>query len=466
MNRLEELLYRCAPYPIQNLLLSAYGAYLKSIRYGSAYLQSLESLAGMEDASSEQIERCQEEKLNQIVRGAIASVPYYKSKYMHLLRSKEHFTRHNLAQHFPILEKRYVKDHLGDFRSEAVSPSRCVTVFTSGTTGSPLEVTATKRAVAENFAFFSNFLKSNKLDPFAWSVTFGGRLILPKSQSRPPFWRCNYAMRTWLFSSYHIAESNIAAYLAQLERIQPTYIDSYPSSIYAIARYIVERKVVHSVRPSAIVTSSEVLTFQQRQIIQEAFNCPVIDQYGSAEMVVFAQQCSFGSYHVHPLYGVTEIVDEHGATCKSGQIGDLVVTGLINDAMPLLRYRIGDSAAFRELPCPCGSCFPALEGILGRNDDYIVTPEGNHVGRLDPLFKGLRGIIEAQVIQESIEELEVLVVPGDGFGDTARQKLVSSIRDRVGAGIEINVRLVESIPRGANGKFRTVISRVKRASLQ
>jgi phenylacetate-coenzyme A ligase PaaK-like adenylate-forming protein len=131
--------------------------------------------------------------------------------------------------------------------------------------------------------------------------------------------------------------------------------------------------------------------------------------------------------------------------------------------MPLIRYRIGDQAAWRATPCSCGSPHPALDGILGREDDYIVTPEGHHVGRLDPLFKGLTGLVEAQIVQQSPDRVEILVVPGPGFDAPSKAKLVSSLRERVGERMTIDVREVESIPRTRNGKFRSVVSNIKRA---
>lgn len=466
MSRLRDLVYQHAPYPVQNLLISAYGRYLKSIRYGSAYRQCLATIEGTHGLTAEEVAVLQARRLDSFVREAIRHVRYYGARYADVLEHAGAITPQTLRDRFSILEKRDVKDHQDAFVSQVALARDCTTVFTSGTTGSPLEVVASKASVAQNFAFFSSFLREHGLDPFAWSATFAGRLIVPKSQVAPPFWRCNRAMRTWLFSSYHIGLATIPAYLRQLEKVEPTYIDSYPSSIYAIARYVVDRKVRHSIRPVAVVTSSEVLTARQREVIEEAFKCPVFDQYGSAEMVVFAAQCRSGSYHVHPLYGVTEVVNERGEECAPGEPGELVATGLLNAAMPLIRYRIGDRASLRTTPCPCGNTFPALSEVLGREDDYIVTPEGHLVGRLDPLFKGLKGIGEAQIVQESVERIDVVVVPGEGFDERAKAILIGSLRERLGERIGIQVHTVDAIPRTANGKFRSVISKLKGASMR
>jgi phenylacetate-CoA ligase len=151
--------------------------------------------------------------------------------------------------------------------------------------------------------------------------------------------------------------------------------------------------------------------------------------------------------------------------CAPGETGDLVLTGLLNEVMPMIRYRIGDQAALCSVPCACGSAFTALESIVGREDDYIVTPEGNYVGRLDPLFKGLSGLVEAQIVQESVDQIQILVVPSGEFDGRSRAALIQSLRDRVGLNMSIDVRLVESIPRTKNGKFRSVMSKVKGAQI-
>jgi phenylacetate-CoA ligase len=465
MASLRDILYQRSPYTLQNLLISAYGLHLRSIRYGSAYLRALRTLEEAERWEGDRVESHQAERLDNLVRHAVAHVPYYRSRYADLLRSSAKVSAQTLRDHFPILDKRTVKENPRQFVSEAPTSGGRTTVFTSGTTGTPLQVAAAKRAVAENFAFFSHFLRKCGLDPFDWSATFAGRLIVPNAQASPPFWRCNYATRTWLFSSYHIGAKTIPAYLTQLERVQPTYIDSYPSSVYAIARYVVDRGIRHSIRPEAIVTSSEVLTPRQREVTETAFHCPIYDQYGSAEMAAFAAQCAHGSYHAHPLYGLVEVVDRNGRPCGPGETGDLVLTGLINEVMPLIRYRIGDQATLRSEPCACRSTFTTLESILGREDDYIVTPEGNYVGRLDPLFKGLQGLVEAQIVQESPQQVEVLVVPSGDFDSQAQAALIQSLRDRVGNRMSIDVRVVESIPRTKNGKFRSVMSKVREAQI-
>ena len=458
MASLRDLIYRHCPYTLQNCLISAYGFYLRSIRHNRYYLQTVRLLEEADTWPPEKILAEQARLLNKLVMHAVQHVPYYMEKYGTVASNWGEIHPGEISKYFSVLDKEVVKKFSSKFVSLALKKHQKSTIFTSGTTGSPLQVTASKTAIANNFAFFSHFLQKIGLDPFAPSATFAGRLIVPQDQEKPPFWRYNYATKTWLFSSYHINLTNIPHYIAHLETICPTFIDSYPSSIYSIAKYINKNKLNPQIRPQAIVTSSETLMPHQREEIEQAFLCRVHDQYGCAEMSAFIYQCTAGSYHSHPLYGLIEVVGQDGLPCQPGQPGDLVLTGFINEGMPLIRYRIGDQAILRPGQCPCGSAHPMLESILGREDDYIVTPEGNQVGRLDPLFKGLYGIMEAQIVQERVEHITLLVVANEQFDQTAQFRLLHNLRERLGKSIAIEIRKVDAIPRTQSGKFRSVLS--------
>ena len=61
----------------------------------------------------------------------------------------------------------------------------------------------------------------------------------------------------------------------------------------------------------------------------------------------------------------------------TGEVGEIVATGLLNDAMPLIRYRVGDYAAWAvNEKCPCGNSNPVIKNLEGRLDDYLLTSDG------------------------------------------------------------------------------------------
>lgn len=455
--------YNHAPVGLQNMLLSLYGVYLGRLRYGADYREAYAEIVAHESCSREALEDYQSRQLQRLVRYAVERAPYYIDSYAHLKNKIDQISVANLKDFFPLLQKDVVRGGIESFYAKQQG-LRYTRINTSGSTGSPLSVLTTRAAVSRNYAFFERFLNSHGVSYRDKSATFAGRMIIPPSQVEPPYWRHNAAQNTWLLSSYHLSDETCEAYIDFLSQLRPMFLDSYPSAIATLARYINKHRIVHEIRPKIIVTSSESLTDESRQEIMEAFSCKVADQYGNAEMAGFIAQCPHGQYHANSLYGFVEVVDSTGASLPPGNPGSLVLTGFVNSAMPLIRYVIGDSAMLSEERCECGSNFPVVKELLGRTDDLIILSDGRRIGRMDPLFKGLEGVAEAQIIQTALDHIEVNVVYAAGCTDRASVGLMltQAIGTRLNANIRIDVREVPFIKKGANGKFKSVISLVER----
>ena len=139
-----------------------------------------------------------------------------------------------------------------------------------------------------------------------------------------------------------------------------------------------------------------------------------------------------------------------------------MVTGFANDATPLIRYRIGDVGTRSKQPCACGRPGDVFLDVDGRVEDYVVTPDGRWIGRLDHIFKEQTDIAEAQILQDEADAIEVRLIRQPSFSDDSEAKLLREIRSRLGNDIRVDLNFVDEIPREANGKFRAVKSRVGR----
>jgi phenylacetate-CoA ligase len=128
----------------------------------------------------------------------------------------------------------------------------------------------------------------------------------------------------------------------------------------------------------------------------------------------------------------------------------------------LLRYRIGDVGTRSKRPCVCGRAGDVFLEVDGRLEDYVLTPDGRWIGRLDHVFKDQVDVAEAQILQETPEAIEVLLVPRSGWNKTTERRLMREFRARLGDVIQVRVETVSAIPREPNGKFRAVQSRVGR----
>jgi phenylacetate-CoA ligase len=450
-------LYPRLPTLAQHLAIAAYGVQMRRVRYGRIFTETRRQLALSERLSRVALEELQSRELRRVVNHAVARTPYYRELFRKLRLTPDLIRTPRDLRRIPVIDKPTILARIDDLTAQGVAPVR--TYFTSGTSGTTLAVPIDDASRQRNYAFFARSL--------AWagvergrSATFAGRPVVPSQWSRPAtVWRWNPAMRNRLFSSYHLSAANAPAYSRALCAWNPDYIDSYPSSVALLAALLREAGLP-APRPKAIITSAETLTAPQRELIEEVFGTRCFDQYGCTEQSMFASQCERGTYHLHAEYGIVEILRD-GEPARPGEAGEVVCTSFTNDAFPLLRYRVGDVAVLRGDPCACGRAFPALDQILGRLDDVLVTPDGRQIGRLDPVFKGRRTIREAQIVQESIAGVTVRIVPGPDYSDDDGMVVVKELQARLGPDMRIVVERVADIERTSRGKFRAVVNRCR-----
>jgi phenylacetate-CoA ligase len=363
--------------------------------------------------------------------------------------------------------KEDVRKHHFAFIAEPMRNAPLISWCTSGTTGTPLKVLYSRDAMTRMWAFVENYRLHAGVSRSLRRAQFTGKVIVPGRQPTEArvFWRYDLANHCLLLSSYHLRSVNLSHYADALDRFAPRYMSGYPSAIYALADYYM-RSGRSAPRLVAVLTSAETMVQEQRQTIEKVFNTRVFDQYGQTEMQSFWYECELGRMHAHPLAGITEIVKPDGTPAAPGELGEVVLTGLSNRAMPLIRYRTGDAASFAPEACGCGRSMPVVGLLLGRMDDMIVTRERGVIGRLDPVFKGVRKVKEAQLVQMSADRLRVRLAVDAAFGDVDRRKLETNIRDRVGSEIRLEFEICDGISRGPNGKFRAVISHLTAAERQ
>ncbi len=262
-------------------------------------------------------------------------------------------------------------------------------------------------------------------------------------------------------SSYHLGEQTVDEYLDQIEEFDPDFIDGYPSSISYCAQRAAEAE--RDIEISACFPTAETLRPEDREIIEQGFSTHVYNQYGSTESAGLITECLAGNLHINPEIGVVEVLDEDGTKASEGEVGEIVLTSLNDTAMPLIRYRIGDLARMgsQRPDCACGREMPIVEELIGRQDEVVITADGRRIPMLSyNVFKWTSGIEESQIIQRSVDEFQLRIVPSDGFTESESALAVEKLKERVGDEIEVEVNTVEEIPKTKGGKFRAVVSEV------
>lgn len=443
------------PYPLAVAAAAARGRYLQRLRYGGNLEARVGAALLREGWSLEQWREFQAARLA-VVLSAAQRAPWY-ARYGPRNASAP------LAA-WPVVRKELLRRHTAEFRSPRYGGGRPIVTHTSGSTGTPLRLWVSRAAVREWYGLFEarwrRWYGVSLQD--RWAI-IGGQLVVPIDRRKPPFWVWNPAMGQLYISAYHIAPWSAAPIVSAMARKGVRYLYGYASAMAELARLVREQSIP---RPTLQVTISnaEPLLPRQRALIAQAFGCRVVTTYGMSEMVAGAAECEHGRLHLWPEAGVVEVVDEHDRPAPPGETGRLICTGLLNEAMPLIRYEVGDRGALAppDEQCPCGRKLPILREVEGRLDDVVITPDGRRIGRLDTVFKADFPIRRAQIIQDALDHLIVNVEPALDYGPDSAAAIADAVRARVGGGIRIETQVVAAIDLTGNGKFRGVISHVAR----
>jgi phenylacetate-CoA ligase len=360
----------------------------------------------------------------------------------------------------PLLTRDDIRSHGEQMVARGIARSKIFRRYTSGTTSTPLRLYGERAQVVADWAHWTRFRDWCGFRVGEPRVTFNGRIFIRPDQQEPPFWRYNAAERQLLMSSFHISEASAESYLQQINQYRPVHIDGYVSSLYTLAKIVLERGIsMHS--PRSVSTYSETLFPQQKQTIARAFGCRVHNQYGHSEGACWAGECAAGGLHIGEEYGLLEIIKEDGTPARDGEQGEIVVTSYHLHGMPLIRYATSDVAVASGELCPCGRGSRLIKSLVGRVLDIIVTPSGRHIAptALTLLFDkaSVLNIKESQVAQTAADRVVVRVVPNSRFNGQHRDGIIADLRRVLGDEMAIEVEVVEAIPRSPSGKLRFVI---------
>ena len=397
-------------------------------------------------------------QLRWLLRDAVENVPYYQSLFQKLGATPDDFRELSDLTRLPVLEKQQLRENPEEFFHRYSDRGRLIEDHTSGSTGEPLRFFLTAEQKACEMAHSIRFWRWAGYRTGARIVAF--RHYIPKRDT-DPLWDLDRRTRTLFFSVYDMKPANLRAYVEEFNRYRPEFVRGYPSSIYIFAQFAVSEGLrVHA--PRAVLSSSETLSPEMRSVIERVLQCPVHDWWGSNERVVTACQCERrGPFHVNGEGGILELVPLANGADDAGQ--RMIGTGLINHAMPLIRYDLGDLALPAKQPCGCGRGLPCIAGILGRVNDTIVTGEQKYIPsvRFYTLFETYDKVRQFQVVQTEPNAVVVRIVPARTFNGVETDELRGKLARFLGAAVKIDFELVDHIQPEPSGKIRNVVSLVK-----
>ena len=234
------------------------------------------------------------------------------------------------------------------FLVEGLNPKSLWMEKTSGTTGTSLRIYWPMSMLPKFWAVMEVMVRNIAgVGQDIPRAVMGGRPIVRGSAGQPPFWRFNRRWRQLYLSSYHVSPNTAQGYVGALHQYGSQWMTGYGSAIAALTESALGAGI-QPFRLGNVIVSGDTLLPGMRLSIERFFQSKCFDHYGQCEGVAMAMECRNGQMHVIPAIGILEILREDGTPCAPGETGEMVATGLLNDAMPLIRYRLGDYAAWAE----------------------------------------------------------------------------------------------------------------------
>ncbi len=234
-----------------------------------------------------------------------------------------------------------------------------------------------------------------------------------------------------------------------MREFRPTAIYAYPSYLLDLVAELNAATDAPALIP-VIFSSSEVLTPGARARIEAGLGGRI---YGSTEFKEVAWQCRYRRYH----WNFESVYVEPLPTDRSAEI---TMSSLCNQAMPLLRYRVGDLARGDTRSCECGRASVGLAAVDGRKGDMILLPDGRRLSpyRLTTLIESDPDLLQYRIVETAPGTFRVDRVRNQAAVPAQDQMLLRDLVAVVGAPARFTLRDVSELGRSRSGK-RAVFQR-------
>jgi len=428
---------------------------------GSRIPSCLKEITYLNQSSIKELKRYQEQKLQELLLHSCRYVPYYNEVLLKSGVVSNGKLNLNNWHNIPILTKDIIRTHSDnlvatDFQKNQRKPY-CNS--SGGSTGEPVSFWQDK--------IYNDWNVSNKI-----FYKLNGGQDIGKKELR--IWgserdllvgeeKLSVRLRNWLYNrkeinAFKMSPDNMKIFVEQWNKFCPTWVEGYAQPLFEFARFLKEHEYKVS-KPRGIISSAGTLYPEMKMMMEEIYECPIYNRYGSREVGDIA--CSQGKekLFLSPWNHYVEILNNHFEPVQSFEIGKVYITTLNNFSMPLIRYAIGDIAE-------AGDNILEFNKVEGRETSVFKTREGKVIsGEFFIHFIGVvfnKGFISRfQVIQENYNFIRIkIVLKNQEAFNKYKLNIVSSIKKVMGNSCEVKFEYVDKIDSLKNGKYLYTISKI------
>lgn len=327
----------------------------------------------IEFQSSEVIKHFQEEKLLEAIKYLNENSPYYKRLFSENNIDISKLNTIESLQNIPFTEKNDLQRYNDDFL--CVPKEKIVDyITTSGTTGEPVVFACSEKdlrrlAYNEKISFMCAGLKPGNI--LQLMTTMDKRFMAGLAYF--------LGIRELGASIIRVGNGIPELQWDTIQRMKPDTIMCVPSFILRLIQYAEEHNIDYkNSSVKRIIGIGEGLRDQDFKLnllgskIKEKWDIDLYATYSSTEMSTTFPECEYGcGGHHHPELIIVEIIGDDDKPVKNGEVGEIVITTLGIEAMPLLRFRTGDMASIHTEPCKCGRNTFRISPLVGRKNNMI-----------------------------------------------------------------------------------------------
>jgi len=395
------------------------------------------------------------DRLRTTVRRAYEETVYYRELFdRHQFNPHTDFSFEEFSR-LPALEREDVHEAGPKLLSSSVPKDQLRKDRTGGSTGVPTEIWLGPNERGWRDSGMEHFFEKLGVPEGSRTALLWGHHLDPKAtDSFRDRYQAFVSNVRW-FDSLRLSPETLDQYHEELERFRPACIIAYASALGFLAEHVLARKYKPNYPTRCLITGGEKLWSRHRALIEEAFGRPVHERYGSRDAGCLGVQLDRARQLEYTIDWSYTLVEPELPQAES----PILVTKLQADAMPMIRYRIGDVGRF---PVDCKPGHPAfvLEDVMGRVIDRISLPDGRWVaGQEVPHLLKDYPVREFLFLQRRDHSVELQIVPQKEFNDNSRREIEETLTANL-PGLPIKIELKESVVRTKSNKWRPVISEV------
>ena len=421
-------------------------------------------LAELEESqwfSADAMRAYQTQRLNTLLQNSLAHCPWHAERLTaaglaETVRARE-ITLDDLTR-LPTMNKRDAREHVEQLVWRDV-PGGVFSYTTGGSSGEPLIFYYGRMRQAADAAGRLRARRWWGLEPGEREVYLWGAPVELSKTDRIKTLR-DRMVNQLLLNAFEMSPARMDEYLAAMQSWNPKAIYGYASSLALLAAHVEARGIRLNLPALRVVNATgEPLFPHQRELIERVYGVPAAIEYGARDAGLMALQSPDGVLLQMSETHVIEVLDEAGNPVDEGEA---VITSLVSEAQPFIRYRTGDQVRRSSQRDPGGRGLTVLDEVVGRQTDFIVAADGRimHALALIYVLRAIPGVGQFKLIQHAINQLEVQVVPDARWQGDAQGAVIAGLRARLGSELKVDFKLMAAIAPEASGKHRYVVSHV------